>query len=51
MSRTILVTIIDESEANDTINKCYFSGDDLTAAESQAILWLREQQKDALDHE
>ena len=28
-----------------------FEGDELTSSEQQAIIWLREQQQDALDHE
>ena len=49
MSRTILVTIIDDSE-KEPVNKCYFAGNDLTSPEDQAITWLLSQEKD-VDHE
>lgn len=48
---TILVSIIREEEnpADDEIRSTFFKGDELTSPESQAIIWLREQQRDALD--
>ena len=42
--------IIEEKTAKwDHEHIVVFEGDELTSAESQAIIWLRERQKDAFD--
>ena len=51
MSKTIIVTIVEETEEKTTAHEGCFIGDELTSPECQAIIWLREQQKDALDHD
>jgi len=47
--RTVTVTVRDEELCEVEVKSCTYSGDELTSAEQEAILFLKSIEKDPLD--